>query len=360
MNTPLIKIIRPTLVISEKIAVNNLEQMVNKAKRSKAHFRPHFKTHQSSVIGEWYRKLGIKMITVSSVEMARFFAENGWSDITIAFPVNILEIENINKLAKNVRLHLLVESLDTVRYLDQHLKNPVQIWIKIDAGYHRTGIYWDDFSKIQEIIAGVLNSKVLTFQGLLTHSGHSYQTRGIRNLEKIYRDTTIKLNTVKDHLQKNSGLSVKISYGDTPTCSILSEFSEIDEIRPGNFIFYDVMQLQIGSCNQSQIAAALICPVVSKHPERGELVIHGGAVHLSKEFITDDANRKSYGAVVEWNGSRWGQILKNTYVSSLSQEHGIIKGDPAFIARMDAGTLLAILPVHSCLTMNLMRDFIII
>jgi D-serine deaminase-like pyridoxal phosphate-dependent protein len=132
---------------------------------------------------------------------------------------------------------------------------------------------------------------------------------------------------------------------------------EVDEIRPGNFVFYDIMQLYIGSCEESQIATAVICPVVAKHPERNELVIHGGAVHLSKEFLTDHQGVKRYGAVAEWDGYRWGSLQEDSHVSSLSQEHGIIKGEPEFIERVNVGTLLAILPVHSCLTMNLMRNY---
>ena len=298
------------------------------------------------------------MITVSSVEMAQYFAERGWSDISIAFPVNILEIDSINQLAKKIRLHLLVESIETVTYLTEHIENTVQIWIKIDTGYHRTGIYWDNFSKIQEIITKILNSNTLSFQGLLTHAGHSYQARGISKLKEIYRDTTIKLRTIKDQLENKGIGSVRISYGDTPTCSIITEFLEVDEIRPGNFVFYDIMQLHIGACKESQIACAVICPVVAKHPERGELVIHGGAVHLSKESLTDHQGVNSYGAVAEWDGNRWGSLQKNSYVSSLSQEHGIIKGEAVFIERINIGSLLAILPVHSCLTMNLMRNFI--
>jgi D-serine deaminase-like pyridoxal phosphate-dependent protein len=360
MTTPPIKIVCPTLIVSKNIVLSNLLQMMDKANRSKVDFRPHFKSHQSEDIAGWFRESGTRMITVSSVEMAQHFAERDWSDISIAFPVNILEIDRINQLAKNVRLHLLVESIETVTYLNDYLENTVQIWIKIDTGYHRTGIYWDNFSKIHEIITKILNSDILSFQGLLTHAGHSYQARGISKLKEIYRDTTIKLRTVKDQLHNKGIGSVRISYGDTPTCSIITEFLEVDEIRPGNFVFYDVMQLHIGSCEESQIATALICPVVAKHSERNELVIHGGAVHLSKEFLTDHRGVKSYGAVAEWDGYRWGFLQKNSYVSSLSQEHGIIKGEAEFIERVNIGTLLAILPVHSCLTMNLMRSFIVV
>jgi len=32
--------------------------------------------------------------------MAEYFARHSWNDITIAFPVNILEIANINRRAR--------------------------------------------------------------------------------------------------------------------------------------------------------------------------------------------------------------------------------------------------------------------
>jgi len=35
-------------------------------------------------------------------------------------------------------------------------------------------------------------------------------------------------------------LSLKISYGDTPTCCVSENFPGVDELRPGNFIFFDM------------------------------------------------------------------------------------------------------------------------
>jgi D-serine deaminase-like pyridoxal phosphate-dependent protein len=62
-------------------------------------FRPHFKTHQSLELGNWFKDYGVTQITVSSLEMAEYFATQ-WNDITVAFPVNVLEINRINSLAK--------------------------------------------------------------------------------------------------------------------------------------------------------------------------------------------------------------------------------------------------------------------
>ena len=89
---------RPTLLVDRKRALRNIERMAAKAKAARVRFRPHFKTHQSAEVGLWFRDFGIDAITVSSLEMAAYFARNGWTDITVAFPVNILELDRIGKM----------------------------------------------------------------------------------------------------------------------------------------------------------------------------------------------------------------------------------------------------------------------
>ncbi|HHE37598.1 MAG TPA: alanine racemase, partial [Candidatus Cloacimonetes bacterium] len=103
-----LKITRPTLILDKQKCLNNIKFMVEKGKKNNLKFRPHFKTHQSSIIGNWFRDFGVKSITVSSVGMAEYFAENGWKDITIAFPFNLLEMDKINELAAKIYLHILI------------------------------------------------------------------------------------------------------------------------------------------------------------------------------------------------------------------------------------------------------------
>lgn len=61
---------RPTLLLDPDRAKRNISRMAEKAARSGLRFRPHFKTHQSAAVGEWFRPFGVTAITVSSVEMA--------------------------------------------------------------------------------------------------------------------------------------------------------------------------------------------------------------------------------------------------------------------------------------------------
>jgi D-serine deaminase-like pyridoxal phosphate-dependent protein len=149
-----------------------------------------------------------------------------------------------------------------------------------------------------------------------------------------------------------------ISVGDTPSCSQLPIAKGTDEIRPGNFVFYDVMQFALGSCSLNAIAVALVCPVVSLHYDRKQAVIYGGAVHLSKEqTLFPPSHEPIFGLAVAWNGKKWDTGTLLGKVSSLSQEHGIISLTQQGY-NLKPGDLVAILPVHSCLTANLMRDYI--
>jgi len=105
------------------------------------------------------------------------------------------------------------------------------------------------------------------------------------------------------------------------------------------------------------VAVAMACPVVAVHPERNELVIYGGAVHFSKESITDATGRRIYGMVLEDYGPGWGDIVEDAILSKLSQEHGIVEAPAEYIKRFKPGDIIKIMPVHSCLTAHAMREY---
>jgi D-serine deaminase-like pyridoxal phosphate-dependent protein len=348
---------KPTLLLNHQRAIENIRKMAEKAQRSGVRFRPHFKTHQSAQIGEWFRDFGVKAITVSSVEMAQYFAQHGWQDITIAFPANVLEIDLVTQLAERVNLGLLVESTETVHFLAKKLTAPVNVWLKVDVGYGRTGVPWSNYDKLVALAKQAQKTPPLSLHGLLTHSGHTYRARSGLEIQAIYRDTVSKMRAVQENLAMAGVEPVELSIGDTPSCSVVADLSDVDEIRPGNFVFYDLMQLQIGACREQGIAVAVACPVVAKHPERHQLVIYGGAVHLSKEFIVED-NVQVFGYVAWLKDDGWSPRLVNAHVSNLSQEHGIITADDDTINQVEIGDLLVILPVHSCLAVNLMREYL--
>ncbi len=75
-NDLLSQITRPTLLLDETRCRRNIQRMADKARANHVRFRPHFKTHQSAQIGAWFREYGVEVITVSSVEVVRFYRPN--------------------------------------------------------------------------------------------------------------------------------------------------------------------------------------------------------------------------------------------------------------------------------------------
>ncbi len=348
---------KPTLLLNRQTAVRNIEKMAAKARHSGVRLRPHFKTHRSAAIGEWFRHCDIEAITVSSVDMALYFAENRWKDITIAFPVNPLQIDKINKLARTIQLGLLVEDVGVVRFLNQNLAAQAQVWIKVDTGYGRTGIAWDRSDALSELAQEVEGSDRLVLTGLLTHAGHSYHATSKAEIVSIYQKSVARLHQTQARLAQAGLPKLALSIGDTPTCSIVDDFSGVTEIRPGNFVFYDLKQEKIGSCSEHEIAVAVACPVVAKHPERNEIVLYGGAVHLSKESFVNQDGVQIFGRVAFFEDNSWGSSLPDTFISSLSQEHGIVRTTAEILSRVYVGDVLVILPVHSCLLAYLLQDY---
>ncbi|MBL0026662.1 MAG: alanine racemase [Saprospiraceae bacterium] len=198
-----LNLLEPTLVINEDICRQNLQRMTERAKRHKVLFRPHFKTHQSIEIGEWFRDAGVTAITVSSIKMATFFAEHGWEDITVAIPVNSLEKDRINRLAKNIELNLLTADYEGTILLDSVLKYPVGLWIKIDIGYNRTGIHFADSILIDSILDIIKRSPNLTFRGFLTHAGQSYNCRSNAEIIEVHQQSVSKMKSVSENINQS-------------------------------------------------------------------------------------------------------------------------------------------------------------
>ena len=350
------KVSTPTLFVDRSIAMTNIQRMVDKARANHIQLRPHFKTHQSHVVGRWYRAFDIHCITVSSISMAIYFARDGWQDITVAFPLNILEIDKINTIPETVRLNLVVENLVAVEALQFKLKRPVNLFIKVDCGYHRTGLGLDHVDLMDQLIEKISQYDQLNFSGMLAHAGHSYKAKGHSEIELVHEESLRVMQQLKKRYQAGFP-NLVYSLGDTPTCSIMNTFPGIDEIRPGNFVFYDLSQYQIGSCQLEQIAVAMACPVVAKHADRSEIIVYGGGVHFSKDSKLLPTGDPYYGLVVPFHGSKW-RVEKNYgYLKSISQEHGIVKASPSLFEKAQIGDLIFVLPIHSCMTADVMKQY---
>ncbi len=359
-------ITEPTLLLDRQKCLQNIQAMAAKAQRNAIRFRPHFKTHQSDVVGRWFREVGVEAITVSSLKMASYFAKDDWQDITVAFPVNLLAMARINALAKQVQLNVVVEDVLTVKKLSKQLGKGLRLGVclKIDAGYGRTGIAVANTALIEALFATIAATNNLQIKGFLAHAGHSYKATSHEQILAVHEESRKQLMPLKEYFSTRfPDLNLALSVGDTPTCSIAENFKWANEFRPGNFAFYDLMQWQISACTTDDIAVAMACPVVAKHANRRQIIVHGGAVHFSKDMRTHPVYGNYFGLVVPLHlaapTQSWGAPIAGTYMSGLSQEHGTITcNNTTFWEQVQVGDLVGVLPIHSCLAANLMRSYL--
>lgn len=342
----------PVLLLDKLKCMGNIERMARRAEQHQLSFRPHCKTHQSAEISSWFRDFGVSRITVASFQMASYFARAGWDDILIAFPFQPGEVDSLEDLSKKCSVSILVDSPAALPFLNR-IKDPVGFYIDVDTGYGRTGVRSDNPELMEQIIRKARQNPRLDFKGFYCHAGHSYKVFTQEEREEIHQKARTDLEGLKKQFSEQGA---RILYGDTPNCSTQNDFRGIDEITPGNFVFYDLIQHALGACSLEEIAVAMECQVAGKYNHSGQLLIHGGAVHFSKESM-DVEGIEVYGRLAQRSDGHWICPDHFAWLTSISQEHGVLEADTEIFSRLNLGDTLLLLPVHSCLTANLAKEY---
>jgi D-serine deaminase-like pyridoxal phosphate-dependent protein len=330
----------PALLLDLDMLEANLRWMADRTAQLGVALRPHVKTHKCIEVGRLQRDLGAQGITVSTLAEAAAFAAAGFDDITWAFPVIPSRLEEVRALAARITLRLVVDGPEAVGALER-LGVPLHVWLKVDCGYHRAGV--DPSSPEAVRLAARLSAaRTLTFDGILSHSGHAYAgpTRSeVRRAAEEERDTmTAFAATLKEH-----GIPVRaVSVGSTPAMCVIDHLTGVTEARPGNYAFFDYTQVLLGSCGVRNCALTVLSTVVSSQPGATHSVCDAGALALSKDRGHPAAHEPGMGEVFADYGT--GALSPDTRLTALSQEHGKLS------TALPAGSRIRILPNHSCLT----------
>ncbi|HEY6809164.1 MAG TPA: hypothetical protein VI160_10305, partial [Gemmatimonadales bacterium] len=98
----------------------------------------------------------------------------------------------------------------------------------------------------------------------------------------------------------------------------------------------------IGACAPADVGVTVLATVVSHQPGSSQLIVDAGALELSKDLGPGHLGLPvNYGEVKAQPG---------LLVTSVSQEHGIIRAAAPLDGQFAVGTQIEIVPNHSCLT----------
>jgi len=333
----------PALLIEEAVLERNLIRMQSLADRYQVRLRPHIKTHKMPSLAKRQISVGARGIAVAKLSEAELMATHGLTDIQIANQiVGPLKIARLRDLARKVRLSCAVDSPSQVRELSAAFASetaPLDLLIEIDTGLHRCGL--SRLENVIELAQYIIACPGVKLAGLMTHAGHAYATVG--NPEKrrsIAREEGETLTALADTLRA-AGIAIEtISVGSTPTATEVARVPGITELRVGNYIFNDMIQVALGVATLSDCALTVLATVISV-PSEDRAVIDAGSKALSLDLgAHGSAAVSGYGGIID----------RDALLTRLSEEHGIIAlaGE-----KFRIGERLRIIPNHACATVNL-------
>ena len=341
----------PALLLHQDVMERNLQHMAGRAKRLGVALRPHIKTHKCLELGRRQAAHGAKGVTVSTLFEAEAFAKGGFTDVTWAFPLDRTHVPHVQRIVeRGVTLRVVLDDLETARAV---AGSGLHVWLKVDCGYHRAGV--DPSSRYGLEVARELGAeRGITFDGILSHSGHAYRTRNKEEAAQIAEQERQVMAWFAELLRKD-GLPVRgVSVGSTPAMVAVKDLTGVTEARPGNYIFYDRTMVLIGCCEPGDVAVTVLTTVVSHQPGASHFVVDAGALSLSKDLGPSHLGLETaYGEV---------KGHPELSVASVSQEHGLIRAaNPAAIeGKFKVGQQIEIVPNHSCLTEAHFDEYVVV
>jgi D-serine deaminase-like pyridoxal phosphate-dependent protein len=343
----------PAFLIDFPKLKSNVEMMKERAQRNSVVLRPHVKTHKTAEIARMQTSDGMPGITVSTLAEARFYQKSGFNDITYAFPITANKLSEAAELTAGLEIfNILLDQPQTLSAVEAYGREHgirFKVFLKVDCGYHRAGV---DPSKPESVqLARRLEAcDRIEFKGILTHAGHSYHCSNPDEIAKVAGQERDVMAQFAARLRDEGITCETVSIGSTPTAMHAPHWQGINEIRPGNYVFFDKFQADVGSCRPAQVAATVLTTVAAHYPDHNQMLIDAGALALSKDAGADHLNSE----VV------FGGVLNHPDLKlfSISQEHGLItSNDPIAFEKFPVGSLLRIIPNHSCLTAALFPEY---
>lgn len=347
------QLLTPALLIDLEVLERNLASMQKRADALGVTLRPHIKTHKCLEIARRQVHSGARGITVSTFYEAEHFAAAGFADITWALPLPLVYTSAVLSMPAGVTLRVVVDSDEAVRYLENAARirgRKQHVWLKVDCGYHRAGV--DPSHPLAEALVEHLNrSDSLLFDGILSHSGYAYSAHSRAEiLSYAHRERSTLVDFAQRMRQRGHSIP-SVSIGSTPAMSVIDNLEGVDEVRPGNYAFYDLTQVMIGSCTVADCALTVLASVISHQPGASHIVTDAGALALSKDSgPTHLGADRAMGGIFEDYGRR--RLHPFVAFGNLSQEHGkVVAKDPSDLeGSFEVGDRIRILELHSCLT----------
>lgn len=342
------ELVTPSFLVNLDVLEKNISEMAMICNENNVEPWPMVKTHKSTQICDIQEAEGVGGFLVGTVDEAEKLVNSGFYDIMLAYPV--AGKENINRvvdLAKKASIIVDFDGTDTAKQLNDALEEEnatMEYLIIVDSGLHRFGVAPEYAGNLAEELEQFQN---LEFLGISTHPGQVYGCKDMDEVKGVARTEVEALKIAVKSLEEKGFTPEIVATGSTPTAKFAVQSEVVNVLRPGNYVFYDNIQMALGVVPESRCALTVLATVISRP---------------SDDMLIVDAGSKCLG------------LDKGAHGISLIKGFGYIKGHPELVitdlseevAKVEieqdtdikVGDKIEIIPNHACSSAN-MTDYLI-
>ena len=367
----------PVVLVDSFRLSRNIESAQQRAEKASVKLRPHIKTHRSLEIARRQLAAGAVGITCAKPSEAEVFIDGGFDDIRIAYPMaGRHRLERLAALSQKATVSFCVDSLagaSQVSAVFAQAGAVARVLLKVDCGYGRAGWRWDD-EALGRRAAQIAELPHVVILGVLTHAGQAYAGAGdgvraedvLASHARDERDRTQQAAaTVSDALGRAAG-ELEVSIGSTPTFWHFEPSSDVpfpvSEVRPGNYVFHDLTQVDLGAATIDQNALSVLVTVVSVRERSGDSSSLHALIDAGKKTFTSDrrVTQETYGAVLDVPTREGAEAMEKLTVKegyclhTVSEEHGWLEAPRG--SGLVVGQRLRLLVNHSCVVASTQRE----
>ncbi len=333
----------PSIVVDLDILEQNIKHYQAEANKHNKQLWPMMKTHKSTEILKMQIEQGATGVLCGTLDEAELCLEAGVNNIMYAYPVvNIVNVMRVVELSKKCNFIIRIDNIESAMAIsDCALKNDtvVNYSIIIDSGLGRFGIPVQNAVEFARKCDGLAGIKLCAIS---THPGHVYSATNADEVEKCAKDERAVLKEAATSLRAAGFELEYVTSGSTAT--FLSSVGDdcITVFHPGNYVFFDVIQIALGAAKEENCALKIRTNIIS---------------NPSDNTFLCDAGSKCLGLDTGGHGNSslcgFGRIegYPELIVKSLSEEVGKIYATDK--SRVKIGDILEIIPNHSCSSGNL-------
>jgi 3-hydroxy-D-aspartate aldolase len=338
----------PALMIDLDALGRNIRRMQDRAAGTKAHLRPHSKTHKSTTIANMQIAAGAIGVCCQKVSEAEVMVDGGVGDVFISNEiVGRIKIERVAALARRANVSICVDDPGNVQELAAaaaKFGSTIHVLVELNVGGNRCGV--ESAEDLARLAAAISSSPPLRFAGIQAYHGAAQHLRNYEDRRSAIEGAVRKVIEATSLLRRN-GLECDIIAGaGTGTFEFEIASGIYNELQVGSYVFMDADYGRNNDRSGKPVSdfenALFILTTVMSYPVAKRAVVDAGLKALSVD-------------------SGMPRVMGNDAVSyaAASDEHGrleIMSNDSPF----KLGDKIRLVPGHCDPTVNLHDWFVCI